>query len=177
MSGATYESVYVYEVSLCIIVSVQRCVRSHRFSDTRAGEIARTVLTIYCYWIFTVCCRMLHSLYMYCLFYLGWQDETDISNCEIHHTSVFGHDYGYGLFSHLSDKEELFQNVLTQVAEQFSRYFHHLCFCILCSISQLIHNDLPLIEFWIVLVFQGWMIFVCFSPSAPVCLAALPKGI
>uniref|UniRef100_A0A8C2B4L3 High affinity cGMP-specific 3',5'-cyclic phosphodiesterase 9A n=1 Tax=Cyprinus carpio TaxID=7962 RepID=A0A8C2B4L3_CYPCA len=33
------------------------------------------------------------------------------------------HDYGCGLFSHLSDKEELFQNVLTQVAEQFSRAF------------------------------------------------------
>uniref|UniRef100_A0A673IK44 Phosphodiesterase n=1 Tax=Sinocyclocheilus rhinocerous TaxID=307959 RepID=A0A673IK44_9TELE len=50
-------------------------------------------------------------------------DSTGAMICETLHTSVFGHDYGCGLFSHLSDKEELFQNVLTQVAEQFSRAF------------------------------------------------------
>uniref|UniRef100_A0A9J8BEZ8 Phosphodiesterase n=1 Tax=Cyprinus carpio carpio TaxID=630221 RepID=A0A9J8BEZ8_CYPCA len=47
-------------------------------------------------------------------------DSTGAMICETVNT---GHDYGCGLFSHLSDKEELFQNVLTQVAEQFSRAF------------------------------------------------------
>lgn len=52
----TFESVYVYQFSLYIIV--KPCVRSHSFSDTRAGENARNIWYIFgLFGVFTVCCR------------------------------------------------------------------------------------------------------------------------